>query len=69
MVGQPLRYTPRPDHSFLLYSVGENRKDDGPDGTTLPEKSWSHNMWTRKDAPWPTVATAQEPDAARKSED
>ena len=29
--GQPLRYRAKPDGTFLLYSIGENGKDDNGD--------------------------------------
>lgn len=48
MVGQPLRYTPRPDHSFLLYSEGENGENDGGDGTILPREPGKRYLWNRK---------------------
>jgi hypothetical protein len=63
MNGQPLRYRPNADETFLLYSVGENDKDDG--GNPSLEKSvtsvrfnWqnSHAL----DWVWPQPATPEE---------
>ena len=43
MDGQPLRYRPNSDGTFLLYSVGENGKDDG--GNTSLEKHDRGHVW------------------------
>jgi len=69
MAGQPLRYVPRSNNTFLLYSVGENGKDDGGDGTVLAGKPGARNIWSRRDVLWPRVATAQEIEAAEKSDE
>lgn len=55
MDGQPLRYRPNADGTFLLYSVGDNRVDDGG----VPGKSQNF-YWLGVDAPdwvWPQPAT------------
>jgi hypothetical protein len=62
MDGKPLRYRRNNDGTFLLYSVGEDGKDDGGDGSpvvTDPNsfKHWYHQM---RDAVWPGPATAEE---------
>jgi hypothetical protein len=61
--GQPLRYRPNSDGTFLLYSVGENGKDEGGDaslekGITSLYYSWQniHAL----DWVWPQPATEQE---------
>jgi hypothetical protein len=36
--GQPLRYRLKPDGNFLLYSVGENKIDDGGKTAWTPGK-------------------------------
>ena len=59
MDGKPLRYRLEPDGSFLLYSVGEDGKDDGGDPTyTGPSttKDWT----TGRDMVWPRAATPKE---------
>ena len=59
MDGKPLRYQLEPDGSFLLYSVGEDGKDDGGDPTyTGPSttKDWT----TGRDMVWPRAATPKE---------
>jgi hypothetical protein len=64
MDGHPFRYRPKPDGTFLLYSVGEDGVDNGGDAT--PPKSWS--TWSSspisvqrgRDLVWPSPATAEE---------
>ena len=62
--GKPLRYRLMPDGSFLLYSIGENGKDDGGDGS-LTIRTW-RDMPLRFAAPdaldwvWPQPATPAE---------
>ncbi|MDB6017755.1 MAG: hypothetical protein JWR19_2244 [Pedosphaera sp.] len=62
MDGQPLRYKPNADGSFLLYSVGENGRDD--DGDPRPEvettKKFS-NIWQGRDAVWPIAVPPGNP--------
>lgn len=55
---QPLHYKPNADGTFLLYSVGEDAKDNGGDPTsTNPKTFW----WQRgRDWVWPQPASAQE---------
>ena len=57
--GQPLRYHLKPDGSFLLYSIGEDGKDDGGDASP-PGKSDTLNWQRGRDVVWPSVATAEE---------
>jgi hypothetical protein len=61
--GQPLRYRLNADGTFLLYSVGENGKDDGGNpalekGVTSASFNWQniHAL----DWVWPQPATAEE---------
>ncbi len=61
--GQPLRYRPNTDGTFLLYSIGENGVDDGGDpslekGVTSSSFNWQniHAL----DWVWPQPATAEE---------
>jgi hypothetical protein len=51
MGAQPLRYHLKADGSYLLYSVGEDGKDDGGDPSGGP-----NGMWTGRDAVWPSPA-------------
>ena len=67
MDGKPLRYRRKEDGTFWLYSVGENGKDDGGDGSPPPTylastfKTW----YKMRDAVWPAPAT---PDEVKKYE-
>ena len=57
--GKPLRYQLHPDGKFLLYSIGENNKDDGGDARPLTDsnfKSWQSG----RDWVWPQPATKAE---------
>lgn len=57
--GQPLHYRRNADGSFLLYSIGEDGKDDSGD-PQLPEGSKSM-VWQRgHDWVWPQSATPEE---------
>ena len=63
MDGQPLRYRPNTDGTFLLYSVGENGKDDG--GNPSLEKNFQSSSfhWQNSHAldwVWPQPATPEE---------
>jgi hypothetical protein len=61
--GQPLRYRPAADGTFLLYSVGENDKDDGGDPSLEPGASPHGFTWLNNralDWVWPRPATAAE---------
>ena len=63
MDGQPLRYRRNADGSFLLYSVGENGKDDGGDPTLEKGAESSSFNWQNPHAldwVWPQPATAEE---------
>jgi len=62
--GQPLRYRSNSDGTFLLYSLGENGKDDGGNPTSKPGAEFSHfYYWQNPDAldwVWPQLATDAE---------
>ena len=61
MDGKPLRYRRKDDGTFLLYSVGEDGKDDGGDGSPLAEDTSTFKQWYKmRDAVWPMPATADE---------
>jgi hypothetical protein len=65
MDGKALRYRLRPgDDGFLLYSVGEDGKDDGGDPAWQGEKKNYRRIWDGRDAVWPSAATAQEAELA-----
>ena len=61
--GQPLRYRPNADGTFLLYSVGENGVDDGGDPSLEKGVTGSNYYWQNPHAldwVWPHPATAAE---------
>ena len=63
MDGQPLRYRPKANGTFLLYSVGENGKDDGGDPSLEPGIEGTSLYWLNPHAldwVWPQPATAAE---------
>jgi hypothetical protein len=63
MDGQPLRYRPNSDGTFLLYSVGTDGKDDGGD-SSLQKNIQSSNFYWQNDHAldwvWPQPATETE---------
>lgn len=66
MDGKPLRYRRKDDGTFLLYSVGEDGKDDGGDGSVPPKDTSPTKMWYRmRNAVWPSPAA---PDEVKKYE-
>jgi len=61
MDGKALRYRLRPgDGDFLLYSVGEDGKDDGGDPAQQADKKSYRQIWDGRDAVWPSAATVEE---------
>jgi len=52
MSGKPLRYSLRTDGSFLLYSVGEDGRDDKGD-PSLQSAPNHVDLWSGRDAVWP----------------
>ncbi|NOS72204.1 MAG: hypothetical protein HOP33_20055 [Verrucomicrobia bacterium] len=51
---QPLHYRLNADGTFVLYSVGEDGKDDGGDPTPTNSKS-PPDLWNARDAVWPAA--------------
>jgi hypothetical protein len=65
MNGKPLRYQPRPNGEFLLYSVGEDGEDDNGDATPT-DSGFKYKNWLKgRDAVWPLPATREEIEASR----
>jgi hypothetical protein len=60
MDGQPLRYRLNPDGSFLLYSVGQDGRDDGGDATPSSGAGTRPNLQNGRDLVWPAPASAEE---------
>ena len=64
MNGQPLRYRLKADRTFLLYSVGQNDKDDGgnpaqpSNDNDFPDYNWNDSR--ALDWVWPQPATEAE---------
>ena len=61
--GQPLRYRQASDGMYLLYSVGENGKDDGGNPALKPGAKLPSYYWQYSDAldwVWPQPATEAE---------
>jgi hypothetical protein len=61
--GQPLRYRLNADGTFLLYSIGENGKDDGGDPSLEKGFESYYPGWQSPyalDWVWPQPATAEE---------
>ncbi len=66
MDGNLVRYRPRPGGGFLLYSVGEDGKDDNGDpAPSKPEKKY-RQVSDGRDAVWPVAASETEAEAAMK---
>ena len=60
MDGQPLRFRRQPDGGFVLYSVGEDGRDDAGDTSLRPDKTNVRGWWDRKDLVWPAPASEAE---------
>jgi hypothetical protein len=69
MNGEPLRYQPRPDGGFILYSVGFDGMDDGGDPTSSDTNRVYRQIWDGRDAVWPVAASAAETEAAMRKTD
>ena len=59
MSGKPLCYRLNPDGTFVLYSTGEDGKDDGGKG--------GMDFRSGPDAVWPSAATPEEAEAAESA--
>jgi len=66
MDGQPIKYRLDPDGTFVLYSIGEDYKDDGGDSSMPSGKTSTRNIWNRKDVVWPQPASPDEIDTFRQ---
>jgi hypothetical protein len=58
-----LRYRLLPGGSFLLYSIGENGKDDGGNASSKSKRGYEPSDWIAWDSldwVWPQPATAAE---------
>jgi hypothetical protein len=61
MNGKVLTYRPRPGgDDFLLYSVGEDGKDDGGNPAQPEGRKAYRQIWDGRDAVWPSAATSEE---------
>ena len=68
MDGQALRYRPNADGTFVLYSVGENLRDEGGDFTTesANDRRQEGTPWSGRDWVWPkSVAGLENPQASK----
>jgi hypothetical protein len=61
--GKPLRYRRDGEKQFVLYSVGEDEKDDGGDPRPANEKSQMRAIRYGRDSVWPQPASAEEIEA------
>jgi hypothetical protein len=66
MDGQPIKYRLEPDGTSVLYSVGEDYKDDGGDSSLQSGKTGTFSIWNRKDLVWPQPASPDEIETFRK---
>ena len=67
MDGKALRYRLQPGAGFVLYSVGEDGKDDGGDAALRNDKKKYRQIWDGRDAVWPAPATDEEVAVAMKA--
>ena len=54
MSAKPVRYRTGSDGSYVIYSVGDDGKDDG--GDPSPASGQPNGLWTGRDALWPSPA-------------
>jgi hypothetical protein len=67
MDGKPLRYRLKPDDGFILYSVGEDGKDDEGNPEPAIKKERISSLFDGRDTVWPEPATAAEIETAEKA--
>ena len=67
MDGNVLRYELSQAGSFVLYSVGDDGRDNGGDPTASDPKKNYMRIWDGRDAIWPAPATDEEAASAFKS--
>jgi hypothetical protein len=64
MTDQPLHYRLKADRKFILYSVGDDGRDDGGNPTSGLSAGmanpFAYRLWDGADAVWPTAATLEE---------
>ena len=60
MDGKTLRYRRKTEGGFLLYSAGEDGKDDGGNPGLPTDKKEYRKIWDGMDAVWPMAATREE---------
>ena len=65
MDGMPLKYRLNANGSFILYSVGEDGKDDGGDANLITRTTGGITRSSRKDFVWPQPALREEVEAYR----
>ena len=61
---EELHYRPNADGSYLLYSVGEDGRDDGGDPTPRDQNQRTARFYSGRDLVWPMPATPEEIKAA-----
>jgi len=60
MDGNPIRYRLQAEAGFILYSVGDDGRDDGGDPSLATGRVNEKSVWDRRDFVWPAAATAEE---------
>lgn len=60
MDGQPLRYRKEADDRFTLWSIGDDLRDDGGDGTKEGASTETFAWWLARDAVWPRAASPEQ---------
>lgn len=66
MDGKPMKYRFNTDGTWLLYSVGNDGRDDGGDPSPAKPDQTYPLIWRGKDVVWPSPATPEEVEAYRK---
>jgi hypothetical protein len=64
MTDQPLRYRLKAEREFILYSVGDDGRDDGGDTSRRLSPGFlnpfAFQLWDSRDAVWPVAITQEE---------